>query len=134
MAKVTGIGGVFLKAGDPASLGEWYRTHLGFDIQSWGGAQFLFNRRDQAGVGYCVWSPFPTSTKYFEPSDKPFMLNLRVDDLEGLLAQLRTAGAHVLDRREDAENGKFGYVLDPDGTLLELWEQSADDPYVPTES
>jgi catechol 2,3-dioxygenase-like lactoylglutathione lyase family enzyme len=133
MAKVTGIGGVFLKAGDPARLGEWYRAHLGFDIQSWGGAQFFFNRRDRPSVGYTVWSPFPTSTKYFEPSDKAFMVNLRVDDLDALLAQLRAAGAQVLDRREDAENGTFGYVLDPEGTLLELWEQSADDPYVPAE-
>jgi catechol 2,3-dioxygenase-like lactoylglutathione lyase family enzyme len=134
MAKVTGIGGVFLKAGDPAGLGEWYRTHLGFDIQSWGGAQFFFNRRDRPTVGYSVWSVFPTSTKYFEPSDKPFMVNLRVDDLEALLVQLRAAGVQVIDRREDAENGKFGYVLDPEGTLLELWEQSADDPYLPAQS
>jgi len=61
------------------------------------------------------------------------MLNMRVDDLEGMLAQLRNAGAEVLDRREDGENGKFGYVLDPEGNLLELWEQSDDDPFAPKE-
>jgi predicted enzyme related to lactoylglutathione lyase len=61
------------------------------------------------------------------------MINLRVDDLDGMLAELRAAGARVLDRREDGENGSFGYVLDPQGNLLELWEQSADDPYVPEE-
>src|SRR5207248_1628609 len=130
MAKVLGIGGVFFKSGDPAALSRWYREHLGVDVQPWGGAQFLFDRRDKPGVGYSVWNPFPTDTKYFEPSDKPFMVNLRVDDLEGMLADLRAAGARVLDRREDGPNGKFGYVVDPDGILLELWEQSDDDPTV----
>ena len=133
MAKVTGIGGVFFKARDPNSLRHWYRTHLGFDVQDGGGAQFLFNRRDRSGVGYAVWSPFEETTKYFEPSDKAFMVNLRVDDLEAVLTELRAHGVHVLDRREDGPNGKFGYVLDPEGTLLELWEQSDDDPYVPAE-
>jgi catechol 2,3-dioxygenase-like lactoylglutathione lyase family enzyme len=133
MAQVTGIGGIFIKAQDPAGLREWYRTRLGVDVQSWGGAQFLFNRRDRPGIGYTVWTPFEAVTKYFAPSDKPFMVNLRVDDLEAMLAQLRERGARVLDRRDDGPNGKFGYVLDPEGTLLELWEQSGDDPYVPAE-
>ena len=133
MAKVTGIGGVFFKSQDPAALREWYRSHMGLDVQSWGGAQFLFTRRDRPGVGYTVWTPFETTTKYFEPSDKPFMVNFRVDDLDAMLAQLRQEGAQVLDRREDAENGKFGYVMDPEGNLLELWEQARDDPYVPKE-
>ena len=133
MAKVTGIGGVFFKSLDPQALREWYRDLMGFDVQSWGGTQFLFNRRDRPGIGYTVWSPFEADTKYFEPSRQPFMLNLRVDDLDGMLAQLRNAGAEVLDRREDGENGKFGYVLDPEGNLLELWEQSDDDPSAPKE-
>lgn len=133
MAKVTGVGGVFFKSKDPAGLRQWYRERMGVDVQPWGGAQFFFNRRDRAGVGYTVWNPFEANTKYFEPSDKPFMFNLRVDDLEAMLAQLREAGARVLDRREDGENGKFGYVMDPEGNLLELWEQSDDDPYVPKE-
>ena len=133
MAKVTGIGGVFFKSQDPAALLRWYRDRLGVETQSWGGAQFFFDRRDRPGIGYTVWSPFAADTTYFEPSQKPFMLNLRVDDLEGMLAQLRAAGARVLDRREDAENGKFGYVMDPEGNLLELWEQCDEDPYVPKE-
>lgn len=131
MAKVLGIGGVFFKSSDPESLQAWYRDRLGFDLKPWGGAVFLFNRRDKPGVSCTVWSPFKEDTKHFEPSDRPYMVNLRVDDLEGMLAQLREAGARVLDRREDAENGKFGYVVDPDGTLLELWEQSDNDPYMP---
>ncbi len=133
MAKVTGIGGVFFKSGDPEALRRWYRDRMGFDVQSWGGVQFFFNRGDRAGIGYTVWSPFEADTTYFDPSDKPFMLNLRVDDLEGILAQLRAAGAEVLDWREDGENGKFGYVMDPEGNLLELWEQSDDDPSMPAE-
>lgn len=133
MPVVTGIGGVFVKSQDPDRIREWYRAHLGFDVQSWGGTQFLFNRRDRPGIGYTVWSPFEAATRYFEPSDKPFMINLRVDDLDGMLAQLRAAGAQVLDRREDGDNGKFGYVMDPEGTLLELWEQCDEDPYVPKE-
>ncbi|MEZ4456816.1 MAG: VOC family protein [Gemmatimonadales bacterium] len=133
MARVTGIGGVFYKARDAAALRTWYQERLGVDVQDYGGAQFLFNRRDKPGVGYAVWSVFGEDSKYFDPSDKPYMVNFRVGDLDGMLADLRAAGARVLDRREDAPNGKFGYVVDPEGTLLELWEQSDDDPYVPNE-
>jgi catechol 2,3-dioxygenase-like lactoylglutathione lyase family enzyme len=133
MVKVIGIGGVFFKSRDPEELRRRYSDRLGVEVQPWGGAEFLFNRRDRPGIGYTVWNPFKEETKYFEPSDKPFMLNLRVDDLERMLAGLRAAGAQVLDRREDGENGKFGYVMDPEGNLLELWEQSDDDPYVPKE-
>lgn len=130
MAKAVGIGGVFFKCSDPKALSEWYRERLGIEVQPWGGAAFAFDRRDKPGkVGYTVWTPFAADTKYFEPSDKPFMINLRVDDLQAMLAELRSAGARVLDRAETGENGKFGYVVDPDGNLLELWEQSDDDPY-----
>ena len=130
MAKVVAVGGVFFKARDTKALADWYRERLHVEVQGWGGAQFRYDRRDRPGsTGYVVWSPFPSDTKYFDPSDKPFMMNLRVDDLDGMLAELRAAGARVLDRREDAENGKFGYVLDPEGNLLELWQQSDDDPY-----
>ena len=122
MAEVTGIGGVFFKADDADALRKWYAEKLGFDVQDWGGTQFPLDR-DSDGGGYAVWSPFPADTKYFEPSDKPFMINFRVDDLDGMLEQLRAAGARVLDRREDMEGyGGFGYVLDPEGNLLELWE------------
>ncbi len=132
MAKVVAVGGVFFKSKDKEALAAWYRDRLGMDVQPWGGAALPYDRRDAPGkVGYTVWNPFAEDTRYFEPSAKPFMLNLRVDDLEGMLAELRAAGAQVLDRREDGDNGKFGYVLDPEGNLLELWQQSDDDPYVP---
>jgi catechol 2,3-dioxygenase-like lactoylglutathione lyase family enzyme len=126
--RVHGIGGIFFKARDPKALGEWYREHLGFDVLSWGGAVFGWDRRDTGGKAYSVWAPFGEDSKYFQPSDKPFMLNLRVDDLDAVLAALREEGCQVLDRREEMENGKFGYVVDPEGLLIELWEPAEADP------
>jgi len=132
MARVTGIGGVFFKAADARGLAAWYREHLGVDVQDWGGAQFSWAAEGSAApAGYTVWSPFAADTKYFEPSDKPFMLNFRVDDLDALLASLRAHGCKVLDRREDTEQGRFGYVLDPEGNLLELWQPAPDPPSTP---
>jgi catechol 2,3-dioxygenase-like lactoylglutathione lyase family enzyme len=124
--RVIGIGGIFFKARDTAALDDWYRRHLGFAIEPWGGAIFA-----DTGKGYTVWSPFAQDTAYFRPSDKPYMINLRVDDLDGLLAALRAEGVEVLDRREEGEQGKFGYVVDPEGTLLELWEPNPNDPSSP---
>lgn len=132
-AKVHGLGGLFFKAKDPETLGRWYAEHLGVPVQGWGGAVFEWQRRDPAPEpklqqGYTVWGPFKPDTEYFQPSQKEYMINLRVDDLDAMLAQLRAAGAQVLDRQEDCENGRFGYVLDPEGTLIELWQPSAADP------
>jgi len=121
MANVLGIGGVFVKSKDADALRAWYRDMLGLEIQGWGGAQLW----STAARSYGVWSAFTADTKYFEPSSRDFMVNLRVDDLDELLAKLRAQGARVLDRREDGPDGKFGYVVDPDGTLLELWEAAA---------
>jgi catechol 2,3-dioxygenase-like lactoylglutathione lyase family enzyme len=118
MARVLGIGGVFVKSKDVDALRAWYREMLGFEIQEWGGAQ-LWSMGEKA---YGVWSAFRAETTYFAPSEREFMVNLRVEDLEGLLAKLRERGARVLDRREDGPDGTFGYVVDPDGTLIELWE------------
>jgi len=119
MASVLGIGGVFVKSKDPEALWAWYRDKLGIEIQPWGGAQFW---APQDRETYGVWSAFAATTKYMEPSTREFMVNLRVDDLDGLLAQLKEKGVTPLDRRDESEDGKFGYVVDPDGTLLELWE------------
>lgn len=118
MAQVIGIGGIFVKSRDPKALQAWYRENLGMEIQPWGGAQ-LWNGE---GKTYGVWSSFAADTKYFDPGTKDFMLNLRVDDLDGLLAKLREKNVTVLDRGENTEDGKFGYVVDPDGTLLELFQ------------
>lgn len=106
----------FFKARDPEGLRKWYVERLGIDAQKWGA---IFPWTDG---GYTVWSPFAADTKYFEPSTKDFMINLRVDDLDALLAGLKAAGERVLDRTTQDENGKFGYVLDPEDNLLELFE------------
>src|SRR3989442_15984174 len=117
MAKVLGIGGVFVKVRDPDALRAWYRDALGMALEDWGGAQ-LWNE----GRTYGVWSPFARATKYFAPSERDFMINFRVDDLEGMLARLRERGDGVRERFEDTPVGEFGYVVDPEGTLLELFQ------------
>lgn len=126
--RALGIGGVFFKSRDPKALCAWYAEHLGFDVSPYGFARFEWAPPTEAAAGYTLWTPFGDDTTYLRPSDKPFMLNLLVNDLEGLLARLRAAGVEVLDRRGDCEFGKFGYALDPDGTLLELWEPAPEQP------
>lgn len=120
MARVTGVGGVFLKTSDKARLLRFWREALGIDAEAWGAK--LFSARDPHPNPVAVLSPFAPDSTYFEPSTRDVMLNLRVDDLDGVLAQARAAGARVLDRREESELGRFGYVLDPDGLLIELWQ------------
>ncbi|GAB2795696.1 VOC family protein [Dyella kyungheensis] len=119
MAKVTGFGGIFFKARDPAALGEWYARHLGFPLEDWGGARF---EDDASRPGYIVWTPFAADTTYFAPSSQPYMLNFRVDDLDGLLAQLKADGVDVDGRIEESEFGRFSWIMDPEGTRIELWQ------------
>ena len=121
MKRVTGIGGVFFAAKDPAALREWYRKHLGVDVQQWGGAAFTW--ADEAGApmkGTTIWSI--GTGEYFAPSSSPFMINYRVADLAALLAALRAEGCNVLDKTDDSEYGKFGWVIDPEGHKVELWQ------------
>jgi predicted enzyme related to lactoylglutathione lyase len=122
MEKVTGIGGVFFKANDPAKLGAWYREHLGVDVQSWGGAVFEWKDGEAPDGGKTVWNPFSADTKYFAPSTSSFMINFRVKNLDAMLEQLRRAGAKVDDKVVDEFNGRFGWVMDPEGNRIELWE------------
>lgn len=123
MKRVTGIGGVFFKAKDPAKLAAWYRDHLGMKIEDRGGVVFPWASPDNpGGVGTTVWSPFPESTGYFEPSPTSFMINYRVEDLDALLAVLREEGCAVDEKVEASEFGKFGWVMDPEGNRIELWQ------------
>ena len=118
MERVIGIGGVFFKARDPKALAEWYATYLGvpFDTgQTYG--TFTAANGDQT-----VWSIFPADTTYFAPSQSGFMINFRVRDLKAMLAQLRDAGLPVDERVEEYEYGNFGWVVDPEGNRIELWE------------
>jgi predicted enzyme related to lactoylglutathione lyase len=118
MERVLGVGGVFFKARDPQALAEWYATHLGvpFDTgQTYG--TFTAGAGDQT-----VWSLFPQETTYFAPSTASYMFNFRVRNLAAMLAQLRAAGAQVDERVEEYDYGHFGWVMDPEGNRIELWE------------
>lgn len=126
MKRATGIGGIFFKAADPAALQAWYRTHLGIDVQPWGGA--AFNWSDEAGTptgGTTAWLITSAQSEQFAPSAASFMVNYRVADLRALLAALREEGCNVLDTVDESEYGKFGWVIDPEGNKVELWEPPA---------
>lgn len=125
MRRVTGIGGVFFKAKDPKSLGEWYRVHLGLNVEEWGGVAFKWTDDNPTGTGSTIWSPFKEDTSYFAPSKSPFMVNFRVEDLHALLAALRAEGCAVDEKVEESEYGKFGWVVDPEGNKVELWQPPA---------
>jgi predicted enzyme related to lactoylglutathione lyase len=117
--RVTGIGGVFLRARDPAALAAWYAEHLGIDVEEWHGSVLR-----AAGGETLVWAAFPSDTEYFGRLDQQAMVNYRVRDLEAMLAQLRNAGVSVEGPMEH-ENGRFGWGLDPEGNRFELWEPVA---------
>lgn len=123
MRRVTGIGGIFIKAKDPAALREWYRRHLGIDVQEWGGAAFSWAGPDNpAGVGSTNWSIMKEESTYFAPSDSRFMVNYRVENLHALVKVLREEGCTVDDKVEESEFGKFAWVMDPENHRIELWE------------
>lgn len=119
MARAIGLGGIFFKSRDPAALSAWYARHLGLQPDDWGGVQF---GEDAARPGGTLWVPFPADTGHFAPSTQPYMINFRVDDLDALLAQLREAGVPVDERTERGELGSFGWIMDPEGTRIELWQ------------
>lgn len=120
MARVLGIGGVFFKADDVAALREWYRKVLGFRIELWGGVVF-----PHPATGFTAWGPFREDSDYFDPSSRPFMINLIVDDLDGVLEMAGRAGVEPLARDEGHPNGRFAWLLDPSGAKVELWEPKA---------
>jgi predicted enzyme related to lactoylglutathione lyase len=122
-ARVTGIGGIFFKARDPEGLRAWYRDHLGLALTDWGGTVFEPTMASPAGrPSTLVWSVFPADTQHFAPSTAAFMINYRVDDLDQVLAALRAEGCRVDERVESSELGRFGWVADPEGNRVELWE------------
>ena len=126
MPKVTGIGGVFFKSkGDPTALATWYQKHLGMPLAPWGGAVLRWPDDHADDQGLTVWCLAEPDSTWFAPSDAPFMINYRVDDLDGILARLRAGGTETHKGPESHENGRFAWVLDPDGNKLELWEPKA---------
>jgi predicted enzyme related to lactoylglutathione lyase len=122
MQRVTGIGGIFFKTKEPEKIKKWYREYLGIPMEKYG---WSFKWRDLNNLeiqGFTVLSPFPDNTKYFNPSKKEFMINFRVENLLELLDQLRKEGVQVMDEIEESEFGKFGWIIDPEGNKIELWE------------
>jgi predicted enzyme related to lactoylglutathione lyase len=123
MKRVTGIGGIFIKSADTKRLRDWYKKHLGIEVTEWGGAAFDWKGpHNPDGVGTTAWSIFEASSNYFDPSNAPFMVNYRVESLLPLIAELRNEGCQVIGEVQESEFGKFGWVLDPDGNKIELWE------------
>ena len=120
--RVTGIGGIFFKVKDPNATKSWYQKHLGLNTDKYGTAFEWRSSENPESKGFTQWSPMQDSTDYFLPSQKEFMINYRVEDLEGLVAELKAEGVQVLDEIQTFEYGKFVHILDPDGHSIELWE------------
>ena len=123
MAKVTGIGGVFFKAqGDKEALASWYQKHLGIALESFGGAVLKWPEDRAADKGLTVWCLAEPGSDWFSPSASSFMINYRVDDMAGMIAQLEAGGVAILQGPESHENGEFAWIRDPEGNKVELWE------------
>ena len=123
MRRVTGIGGIFFTANNPVELRAWYKEHLGIDVQAWGGASFDWT--DAAGnptMGTTAWSIGAADNELFAPGTSSFMVNYRVEDLDALLQALREEGCNVMERTDDSDYGRFGWVIDPEGNKIELWQ------------
>jgi predicted enzyme related to lactoylglutathione lyase len=129
MERVLGIGGAFIKAHDPATLSEWYRIHLGLPINDqWTGAIMPLHTPEDTAGAYVVWGAFDVATDYFGEPHNQCMINFRVRDLDAMLTQLRDAGCLVDAKVERSEFGAFGWVTDPEGNRVELWEPPTEPP------
>jgi len=125
MARVTGLGGVFLTSKDPKRLTAWYAEHLGFPVSEWG-VSFEWTDEVPAGTGATAWSIFAADTKHFGESGQSCMINYRVDDMDALLSALEAKGVWVDPKRDDSEFGKFAWIKDCDGNRVELWQPLGD--------
>ena len=130
MAKITGLGGVFFKSSDPAATATWLREQLGVPAETWGHV-FPWLERDSGKKGYSVLGLHAKTSDYFTGSDRDFMLNLRVDDLEAMLAQLSAKGIEPIRAFTEEPNGRFAHIPGPDGITIELWQPADPDPYDP---
>jgi predicted enzyme related to lactoylglutathione lyase len=122
MKKVTGIGGVFFKCKDPEKVKEWYNTHLGIDAGKWGANFEWRDAEDPSKKGSTAWNTFTEQAKMFEPSDKAFMINYRVENITALVEQLKGEGVTVLDEIATYPYGKFVHIMDMEGNKIQLWE------------
>lgn len=122
MKKVTGIGGVFFKCKDPKKTTEWYHKHLGLETNPYGATFQWYEEPDSTKKAQTQWTPFPETTKYFEPSKQDFMINYRVENLEALVEELKKEGVTIVDKIESYDYGKFVHILDGEGNKVQLWE------------
>ncbi|WP_342213464.1 VOC family protein [Chryseobacterium indologenes] len=120
--RVTGIGGIFFKCKDPKKMREWYESHLGLATNEYGSVFEWYQGADNSKKGFSQWSPFSEKTKYFQPSEKDFMINYRVENLEKLIGQLKKENVTIVDKMETYEYGKFIHIMDIEGNKIELWE------------
>jgi predicted enzyme related to lactoylglutathione lyase len=127
MKKVTGLGGVFFKCANPQAMNDWYANHLGMATSAYGTTFEWRQVEKPAQKGSSTWGTFPQDSDYFQPSDKPFMINYRVEDLVALVEELRQAGVPIVDEIAEYDYGKFVHILDPEGNILELWEPAEQD-------
>lgn len=129
MKRVTGIGGVFFKTKDAEKIKDWYSKHLGIPMQSWGSMFMWRDADDKEKMGTTTWSPFKQESDYFAPSQSQFMFNYRVENLEELPKALKEEGVQVVGEIQSFDYGKFGWIMDPDGNKIELWEP-IDEPLI----
>jgi predicted enzyme related to lactoylglutathione lyase len=127
MKKVTGVGGIFFKCQDPDAMKDWYSEHLGLQTDKYGTTFEWRQEADSSKKGYTQWSPFDDKTEYFRPSEKEFMINYRVENLEWLVGELKKEGVEIVDEIETYEYGKFVHIMDPEGNKIELWEPNDDE-------
>jgi predicted enzyme related to lactoylglutathione lyase len=121
--RITGVGGVFFKSKDPKALAAWYRDVLGVKVEPWGGAMLAYDAPGHPPI--VVWTPFPQSSRYMAPSTREFMIDFAVDDLDAFLGKLKAKGVAVIKRAESGPDGSFAWIMDPDGTKIELWQPRA---------
>lgn len=120
--KVTGIGGIFFFSEDPEKTKEWYAENLGLEVNQWGSSFEFRNANRPDEINYLQWSPFKQGSEYFSPSKKEFMVNYRVQNIEGLVNKLKNNGVTILDSMETYDYGKFVHIMDAEGNKIELWE------------
>ncbi len=120
--KVTGIGGIFFRTKNPEKTREWYGKNLGMAINDYGSSIEFRNAHRPDEINYLQWSPFDENTDYFQPSEKQFMINYRVQNIEALVEKLRANGVTIVDKIEEFDYGKFVHIMDNDGNKIELWE------------
>lgn len=124
--KIIGIGGIFFKSEAPKKLKKWYAQYLGLVLNNYGATFEMRHLKEPNKTKYIHWSVFPNDTDYFEPSDKPFMVNYRVQEIEKMVEKLKKVGVEVIDKITSFPYGKFVHILDPDGNAIELWEPKED--------